>query len=131
MCRASRLNPQRANKPVLSNTRNFGPNKVNEARIAFLRLAVDQLVPEGGLGDIASFGFPKAPLGLIPDPFREGVPTIGLNNMGVNFGLPNCQAAQFNNTYQASDNFSMVRGRHTLKFGGEIRQLHSTCEAVP
>ena len=123
--------PQRAQQAVLSNTRNFGSNKVNEARIAFLRLAVDQLVPEGGLGDIASFGFPKAPLGLIPDPFREGVPTIGLANMGVTFGLPNCQAAQFNNTYQAGDNFSMVRGRHTLKFGGETRQLQFNVRGRP
>lgn len=124
-------NPQRAQQAVLSNTRNFGSNKVNEARIAVLRLAVDLLVPEGGLGDSSSFGFPKTGLGLIPDPFREGVPTIGLNNMGVNFGLPNCQAAQFNNTYQASDNFAMVRGRHTLKFGGEIRQLQFNVRGRP
>lgn len=124
-------NPQRAQQVVLSNTRNFGTNNVNEARIAFLRLAVDLLVPEGGLGDSASFGFPKTGLGLIPDPFREGVPTIGLNNMGVNFGLPNCQAAQFNNTYQASDNFSMARGRHTLKFGGEIRRLQFNVRGRP
>jgi hypothetical protein len=123
--------PQRAQQAVLSNTRNFGSNKVNEARIAFLRLAVDLLVPQGGLGDSASFGFPKAGLGLIPDPFREGVPTISLNNMGVTFGLPNCQAAQFNNTYSAGDNFSMVRGRHTLKLGGDTRRLQFAVRGRP
>ncbi len=124
-------NPQRAQQAVLSNTRSFGPNKVNEARIAVLRLAVDLLVPEGGLGNPTQWGFPTGGLGLIPDPFREGVPTIGLNMMGVSFGLPNCQAAQFNNTYQAADNFSMVRGRHTLKFGGETHQLQLNVRGRP
>ena len=28
-----------------------------------------------------------------------------------------------NNTYEASDSFSKVRGNHTLKFGGEFRYL--------
>jgi hypothetical protein len=123
--------PQRAQQAVLSNTRNFGANKVNEARLAFLRLAVDSLVPQGGLGDSASFGFPKGGLGLIPDPFREGVPTTSLNIMGVTFGLPNCQAAQYNNTFQISDNFSMVRGRHTLKSGGESRDLQFNVRGRP
>lgn len=123
--------PQLAYQGVLSNTHSFGPNKINEARFAALRLSVDQLVPQGGLGKITSWGFPTGGLGLIPDPFREGVPTIGLNNTGVTFGLPNCQAAQFNTTYQGTDNFSMVLGRHTVKFGGEFSKLELNIRGRP
>jgi Carboxypeptidase regulatory-like domain/TonB dependent receptor len=124
-------NPQRAQQAVLSNTRNFGSNKVNVAHFDGLRLADNLLVPTEGLGDIASFGFPKLPLGLIPYPTFEGVPTTSLNNLGVTFGLPNCQVAQYNTTYEGSDYFSMVRGRHTLKLGGELRRLQLNVRGRP
>jgi hypothetical protein len=124
-------NPQRAQQVVLSNTRSFGPNKVNVARFDVLRLADQLLKPTEGLGNIASFGFPKVPLGLIPDPVREGVPTISLSNMGVTFGLANCQVNQFNNTYEGSDDFSMVRGSHTLKLGGQFRRLQLNVRGQP
>ena len=45
--------------------------------------------PQEGLGDITSFGYVKGGLGVIPsNPKYEGVASIGLNNTGVNFGLP-------------------------------------------
>jgi TonB dependent receptor len=51
------------------------------------------------------------------------VAPISLNNTGVNFGLPDGTTGQYNNTYQITDNFSKVTGKHTLKFGGDVRYI--------
>ena len=41
----------------------------------------------------------------------------------MSFGLPDGTTGQYNNTYQITDNFSKVLGKHTLKFGGDIRYI--------
>ena len=63
-------------------------------------------------------------LGIIPDAtpgFPEYVPQIYFNNFAI--GTPSLITFQPNNTYTASDGFSKVIGKHTLKFGGEFRYL--------
>ena len=63
-------------------------------------------------------------LGIIPDAtpgFPEYVPQLYFNNFAI--GTPSLITFQPNNTYTASDGFSKVIGRHTLKFGGEFRYL--------
>ena len=57
------------------------------------------------------------------NPATEGVAPIGLDQLGLNFGLPDGTTGQYNNTYQITDNFSKVIGKHTLKFGGDIRYI--------
>ena len=39
------------------------------------------------------------------------------------FGLPDGVTGQYNNTYQITDNFTKVKGSHTLKFGGDVRYI--------
>ena len=46
-----------------------------------------------------------------------------LIQLGMSFGLPDGTTGQYNNTYQITDNFSKVLGKHTLKFGGDIRYI--------
>ena len=48
----------------------------------------------------------------------EGVPSIGFNNFSI--GVPAYFAGNYNNTYQLMDNFSKVKGTHTMKFGGSV-----------
>ncbi len=53
-----------------------------------------------------------------------GLPRItitGLTNFGLGAGT-NMPQGRATNTYQVIDNVTLVRGRHTLKFGGEIRR---------
>ena len=116
--------PQQAMQAVLTNTRTFGTRNVNEVHAAFFRTAMTQRQPQQGLGDLTSFGFQTGGLGIIPVvPNLQGVPLTTLDNMGVSFGLPDGTTGQFNNTYQVSDNFSSVRGKHTLVFGGNYQRF--------
>src|SRR5439155_16102013 len=80
--------------------------------------------PVGGLGKIEDFGYIRGGLGVIPTNEKyEGVAPITFGNLGMSFGLPDGTTGQYNNSYQITDNFSRVTGKHTLKFGGDIRYI--------
>ncbi len=117
---------QRAQQFNMANTRNFGASAVNEARINFTRMGLHLDKPAGGLGKITDFGFMTGGLGINPvdpGPLYEGMPPTTLDLLGIDIGLPSLSTGQFNNTYQALDNFSKIIGKHTLKLGGEFRFL--------
>ncbi|HET8925601.1 MAG TPA: carboxypeptidase regulatory-like domain-containing protein [Candidatus Acidoferrum sp.] len=118
--------PARAQQFVMSNTKNFGPTAVNEARVSFFRAAVHKDNPTGSFAKLSDLGFITAPgsLGILPDGtpgYPQFVPQITFSNF--NLGVPELNTFQPDNTYMASDGFSKVLGRHTLKFGGEFRYL--------
>lgn len=118
--------PTRAQQFVMSNTKTLGPTAVNEARVSFFRTATHLDQPKGGQVSLSSLGFVTGTgtLGIIPDAypgFPEYVPQLYFNNFAL--GTPSLITFQPNNTYTASDGFSKVTGRHTLKFGGEARYL--------
>jgi Carboxypeptidase regulatory-like domain len=116
----------RAQEFVFSNNKTIGTSAVNEARITFFRTSTHLDTPTGGKASLASLGFVTGvgTLGIIPDAtpgFPEYVPQVYFNNFAI--GTPSLITFQPNNTYTASDGFSRVMGRHTLKFGGEFRYL--------
>ncbi|MGH9497436.1 MAG: carboxypeptidase regulatory-like domain-containing protein, partial [Candidatus Sulfotelmatobacter sp.] len=120
------VTPTRAQEFVLSNTKTVGPTAVNEARITFFRTATHLDNPSGGQASLASLGFVTGvgTLGIIPDAtpgFPEYVPQLYFNNFAI--GAPSLITFQPNNTYTVSDGFSISKGKHTLKFGGEFRYL--------
>lgn len=118
------ITPSRAQQMTLNNARTFGPSMVNELRLNFTRTGLALGKPAGGLGKISSFGFVEGGLGIVPaNPAIEGVPQVFLNQLGVALGTPSLTTGEFNNTYQISDSFSKVIGKHTTKFGGEVRYL--------
>jgi hypothetical protein len=118
------ITPSRAQQYNVSYTTIFNPTTVNELHVNYTRFAFVKNKPTEGLGDITSFGFPKGGLGIIPsNPKYEGVATTNLNNTGVSFGIPDGVTGQYNNTYEINDGFSKVKGRHTLKFGGDVRYI--------
>ena len=108
---------------VLSHTISFGPTAVNEARISFTRLNNQLGTPQGGVGvSLADQGFSTGPTGIQPGfPKYEGVETLYFNTFTI--GTNPFSLAQVNNTYEASDSFSKVRGNHTLKFGGQYTRF--------
>lgn len=118
------VTPSRAQQIGVNYTSIINPATVNELHLSYTRFAFLKNKPVGGLGDITSFGFVKGGLGVIPsNPKYEGVASIGLNNIGTAFGLPDGVTGQYNNTYQITDNFTKVKGKHTLKFGGDVRYI--------
>jgi Carboxypeptidase regulatory-like domain/TonB dependent receptor len=118
--------PTRAQEFVISNSKTLGTTAVNEARVTFFRTSTHLDNPKGAQAQLSSLGFVTGvgTLGIIPDAFPnypEYVPQIYFNNFTL--GAPSLITFQPDNTYTASDGFSKVMGRHTLKFGGEFRYL--------
>src|ERR1035441_8318370 len=81
--------------------------------------------PICGLASLSSLGFSSGPLGLISTvPSVEGVPSISIGGAyGTSLGVVANAIQQVNDTYQLGDVFSKVLGLHSLKFGGEVRDI--------
>lgn len=128
----SALDKTRAQLFMLSDTKSFGSTAVNEIRVAYVRNAAHLFTPQGGLQNggtpitLTSLGFPVPATqggvfngGIAPvEPSLQGVPNIGFNNYTI--GVPSDTTKQFNNMYQAQDNFTKIIGRHSLKVGAQF-----------
>jgi len=119
--------PTRAQQVNLSNTKAFGATMVNEVRLNYTRLFIDQTEPAPGVGvgKLSSFGFKTDGLGLLAAvPSLEGLPRLNIGGAyGFTFGSVSNTIKQINNNYSMSESFSKVAGRHSLKFGGEFRKI--------
>ena len=104
---------------VVSNTKSFGSTLVNEARFSATRLNNNLGVPQGGVGKtLAQQGITSAGQGIIQGaPKFAGVETLYFNSFTT--GTEPFFVAQINNTFDASDIVSKVRGKHTFKTGFE------------
>lgn len=119
------LSLNRVQQFVMSNTKTFGSTAVNEARITVFRNRLNKDNPKGSFAKLSDLGFNNANgLGIIPSTtpgYPEYMPQMYFNNFFI--GVPTLNTFQPNTTYTASDGFSKLLGRHTLKFGGEARYL--------
>ena len=110
----------------LSMTRGFGATMVNEAHFSYMRYYNIIGQPVGGLGaSLASQGFVECSggdascLGIVPlNPKTLGIENVAFRDFTI--GVDTTGERQVNNTFQWSDNFSKVIGRHTLKLGGSF-----------
>jgi len=101
---------------TVNETHIFTPNTVNEARLGYNRIRID-FSPNATLNP-ADFGMNigvATPIGLPQTSFRD---------INLNFGGPS-GFPQGRGDYTAvlSDTLSHVHGKHTLKFGGEVRRF--------
>ncbi|MGH9849485.1 MAG: carboxypeptidase regulatory-like domain-containing protein [Blastocatellia bacterium] len=104
---------------MVSNTRTFGGNKVNEARFgynSFFNSLGRELANSRDV--VAELNIPGVSLG---PPISWGIPSIAISGF-TGFG-DDSEGPYVNNnkTFQAVDNFSWTLGSHTVKFGGELR----------
>ena len=101
--------PIKYNLFTLGEYHNFTPNVNNEFRVGFNRY------------------FAPLPTGPQTFPGLNVFPNIVIQELaGVQLGPnPNAPSGTIVNTYQATDNVSWVKGRHSFKFGGEYRQYIS------
>ncbi len=111
------------NNTVVFDTRRFTlgdvwsitPQLINEFRVGYNRAVQDQ------------------PLSLPPGPGGTDVfGNYSINDLSLDIGpngdLPQSRA---DNNYQASDTFTMIRGAHTFKFGGEFRDYIEPSHFLP
>ena len=101
---------------TLNETHIFNPNFVNEARLGFNRIAI-------------AFN-PATPLNPtdyhIGDDIMTavGIPQITVNDIGLNFGGPSGFPQGRTDTFGVfSDAATYLKGRHSIKFGGEFRRF--------
>jgi hypothetical protein len=112
----------RAQQLNLSDTKTLGSATVNEFRFNFLRNSTLRNQYAGGVGvSLASLGFVTGPgtlgiVGVIPG--LESVPNISTHNWTI--GTPQGQTGIYSSIFQWLDNVSLLRGNHTVKFGGEF-----------
>ncbi len=113
---------QRTMAGTLAYTRIFGPTAVNELRFGYLRYA-EYLASENtvmGRDVVKLLGI--SGLDFASTPGLVGAPQITIGGFG-NIGDGDGPFRPRNNTFQLIDQFSFHRGRHSIKFGGEIRRV--------
>jgi hypothetical protein len=102
----------------LNETHTFGGSAVNEARIGFNRLASESRAR--ARYNPVDFGIRNGVNQAI------GLPQISIAGGNLNFGGPAIvPLIRGDTTIVAADTFSWLRGRHSLKFGGEYRKFLS------
>ena len=116
------LNLGRAQLINVGHTKTFGASAVNELRLSYMRGANNVGQPSGGVGpSLASQGFVTGPgtPGIVPlAPSIEGIENVVFPSFVMGTPITNLQQA--NNTYTILDNFSKVRGAHTIKAGVQV-----------
>lgn len=103
----------RAQQAALGYTRS-GASWLNEARLNFTRLKVFDTTHAAFHSDTAgALGL----TGLSGNPANFGIPYFLVTNFSMVTDAPNLPQLQRDNLWQATDGFSLTRGRHTLKTG--------------
>jgi hypothetical protein len=100
---------------TLSETHLFSPAVVNEARLGFNRIAI--AFHPANLIDPASVGLGDGLSGPV------GIPQTTLSDIGLTFGGPSgFPQGRDTTTGVLSDTLTMLKGKHTIKYGGEFRR---------
>lgn len=105
---------------MLSNTRTLSATAVNEFRFGVNRLynltSGELAYGRDVLGELNIPGVTSVPAGF-------AVPTVGMSGLSA-IGGPEGPYETNNRAYQFVDNVSLIRGKHTMRFGIEIRRDH-------
>jgi len=116
---------------VLSWTHIFSPTVVNEARVGFSRLVTLRVGANATTDEFKAFGIG----GYDPTTAAAnngGLPAISLGRysspIGANDWLP---TKEYSNEWDLIENLSIVKGNHSIKVGGEFRELHFPFFQVP
>ena len=101
---------------TLNEVHTFSPTTVNELRFGFNRINIT-FQPNAELNP-ADFGISDGVTSNI------GIPQIAVGGIALNFGGPsNFPQGRIDSTFVLSDTLTHLRGRHSLKIGGEYRRF--------
>jgi hypothetical protein len=113
------------NQDVIADTWTLNPTTVLDLRVGFMRWDYDRTPGHTGIDIPATFGLPQNPYGQIADrnqvPKSTRDPGLSFSNQTYNtIGTGLIYA--IDNTYIFTPTLTKIMGKHTLKFGGEIRR---------
>jgi hypothetical protein len=101
---------------TLNETHIFTPSFVNEARLGFNRISI--AFTPNFLANPASFGLGTGSTGNV------GLPQTTFSDLNMSFGGPSTFPQGRNDTLGVfSDTATLLKGKNTLKFGGEFRRF--------
>ena len=106
----------------VSDVHTFSANRINEFKIGYTRYQVDARPFFGGQNLATQLGIPG--INDPSNPATSGLPNIqisGLNSLGNGDWFPE---GLHENNYQLLDSFTYIRGRHSIKLGGDLRRRH-------
>jgi hypothetical protein len=113
---------QRSQHAVLTWTHIFSPSLVSEARVGYTRLGFYRLQEDREVDVIGRLG-----IGGLTDagktPFNNGAPQVQTTGFVTIGGPTNLPQGRHDNTYHYVGNMTWIRGKHTLKWGGDIRRF--------
>jgi len=102
---------------VISETHIFSPRVINEFRAGYTRLRSERLQFNSSENLSAQIGLPGIPFG----PSNGGLPRFDVSGL-TSFGSATFQPTrEFENVIHIINTLSLVRSRHTLKFGAEYK----------
>jgi hypothetical protein len=106
---------------AISETHILDSNHVNEFRFGYNRINAHRYQNNFDTDVSSQLGFPGVP--FEPGTFNGGLPTLTFGDgsapeLGSSGFLPSIEKQ---NSYVFTDNFTWIRGRHSLKFGTELR----------
>ncbi|HEX6908264.1 MAG TPA: TonB-dependent receptor, partial [Terriglobales bacterium] len=109
---------------ALSETHVFRPTLVNEFRFGYNRVNSHRFQFNFDKDISGQIGFPGVPFG----PQNGGLPQLNFDDGSApTLGSPTfLPSVELQNTYVLSDNLTWVKGRHTVKYGTEIRREEFT-----
>jgi hypothetical protein len=106
-----------ARSAAISETHIFTPRVVNEIRLGYNRNRSERLQFNSDKNLSAQYGIPGIPFSAN----NGGLPAFTISDL-TSFGSSEYQpTVEVQNVYQIVDSLSWVNGRHTLKFGADLR----------
>lgn len=105
-------------------TYTFSANAINEARFGFNRYAVTHFGSDFGIAKNNELGIPNG--NVAGHPYTFGIARFDIPGIHPTGSLGSTNAVRIANTFQYTDNLTWIKGRHAMKFGGDIRRIQST-----
>jgi outer membrane receptor protein involved in Fe transport len=103
---------------MVADTYMFAPNAINQARFSVNKIDAQPAVTSGLTNAAYGINVPNT------NPLAPGLPSIAISGFPT-LGDPQQPFVQRNNdVYQFTDDFSWLKGRHSMKFGVDVRQEH-------
>lgn len=120
---------------LLSDTWTISPNMLNEVRFAFNRTNGAWVDPNLGPNVVSELGLAGIGCsGSNYDPAKCGMPAFSFGGQGGSFRGTSTWANgnhQIENDHELIDNFSWFRGRHSLKFGLDLKRFYVNDRSAP